>query len=199
MKDIFNRIWELALPYQDKREDSGHAATSLQYAQKLVELENADEDVVIPAVILHDVGWSQLPEKRRMTIFSPEAKEEERREVQFEHQIEGVKLALKILRQVDYPSELIDEILDIISQHDTRKGFISKNEGIVRDADKLWRTSRQGFTVAEERAKKNEAKRFQRLEEGLKKEQYFYSDTARKMAVEDLHEWAKQKKPGRAG
>ena len=70
MKDIFNKIWELALPYQDKREDSGHAATSLQYAQKLVELENADEDVVIPAVILHDVGWSQLPEKRRMTLLA---------------------------------------------------------------------------------------------------------------------------------
>lgn len=195
MKDVFNRIWELALPYQDKREDSGHAATSLEYAKKLVALENANEDVVIPAIILHDVGWSQLPEKRRMTIFSPEAREEERREVQFEHQLEGVKLALKILREVDYPPELTDEILDIVSQHDTRKGFVSKNEGIVRDADKLWRTSRQGFTVAEERAKKNEAKRFQRLEEGLKKEQYFYSDTARNMAVEDLRDWVERTRP----
>ena len=189
MKEIFNKIWELALPYQDKRDDVGHAETSLKYALNLVDLENGNEDVVIPAIILHDVGWSQLPEERRMTIFNPEAKEEDRREVQFEHQIESIKLAAKILRKVDYRPELTDEILDIISHHDTRKGFISKNEGIVRDADKLWRTSRQGFTVSEARAKKREEQRFKRLEEGLNKEHYFYSETAKQMAKADLKLW----------
>ncbi len=195
MKEVYEKIWQLALPYQDQREDSGHAETSLKYALELVELEKADEDVVIPAIILHDVGWSQLPEKRRMKIFSPEASNEERREVQYEHQIEGVKLALKILRQVDYPPEKIDEILDIISRHDTGAGFKSKNEGLVRDADKLWRTSNRGFTVGEERAKRAEAQRFKRMEEGLNKEEYFYSETAKKMAVADLHDWEKLKRP----
>ena len=195
MKDIFIKIWELALPYQDKREDAGHAETSLNYAQKLVVLENGTEDVVIPAIILHDVGWSRLPTERRMTIFDRDASAEDRRAVQYEHQIEGVKLALKILRQVDYPPDLIVEILEIISGHDTRKGFISKNEGIVRDADKLWRTSNKGFTVSEERAKKQEAQRFVRLEKGLNKEDYFYSETARNMALADLKDWEKQTSP----
>jgi HD superfamily phosphodiesterase len=199
MKEIFKKIWELALPYQDKRDDAGHAETSLKYALKLVELENVNEDVVIPAIILHDVGWSQLPEKRRMKVFDPGAREAERREVVYEHQIEGIKLALKILREVDYPPELIDEILDIISQHDTRKGFVSKNEGIVRDADKLWRTSAKGFTVAEERAKKREAQRFKQIEKGLKKEDYFSSETARKMALTDLEYLEKQKRKDKAG
>jgi HD superfamily phosphodiesterase len=194
MKEIFNKIWELALPYQDKRDDSGHAETSLKYAQKLVEKEKGDEDVVIPAIILHDVGWSQLPEKRRMKVFDPGAREEERREVVYEHEIEGIKLALKILREVNYPPELIDEILDIISQHDTRRGFISKNEGIVRDADKLWRTSKEGFTVGEERAKKREAERFKMMEKGLKKEDYLYTEAARQMALADVRDWEKHKK-----
>jgi HD superfamily phosphodiesterase len=194
MKEIFNKIWELALPYQDKRDDSGHAETSLKYAQKLVEKEKGDEDVVIPAIILHDVGWSQLPEKRRMKVFDPGAREEERREVVYEHEIEGIKLALKILREVNYPPELIDEILDIISQHDTRRGFISKNEGIVRDADKLWRTSKEGFTVGEERAKKREAERFKMMEKGLKKEDYLYTEAARQMALADVKDWEKHKK-----
>ena len=174
------------MPYQDKRDDAGHAETSLKYALKMVELEKGDEDIVIPAIILHDVGWSQLPEKRRMKVFDPGAREEERREVVYEHQIESIKLALKILREVNYPADLTDEILDIISQHDTRKGFTSKNEGIVRDADKLWRTSKEGFTASEARAKKREKERFKRIEEGLKKEDYLYSETARKMALEDL-------------
>jgi HD superfamily phosphodiesterase len=192
MKEIFEKIWELALPYQDKRDDTGHAETSLKYALKLVELEKGDEDVVIPAIILHDVGWSQLPEKRRLMVFDPGAREENRREVVYEHEIEGIKLALKILREVNYPPDLIDEILDIISQHDTRKGFVSKNEGIVRDADKLWRTSKEGFTASETRAKKREAQRFKQIEKGLKKENYLYSQTARQMALEDLKSWKKQ-------
>jgi len=199
MKELFNKIWELALPYQDKREDVGHAETSLKYACKLVTLENGNEDVVLPAIILHDVGWSQLPEERRLIIFDREAKEEDKREVQLEHQIEGVKLAIKILRKVNYPPELTDEILEIISQHDTRKGFISKNEGIVRDADKLWRTSKEGFTVSEARAKKREAQRFKLLEEGLNKAHYFYSETARQMALEDLEYWERQKRYDEAG
>ena len=193
MKEIFSKIWELALPYQDKRDDAGHAETSLKYALKLVDIEKGDEDVVIPAIILHDVGWSQLPEKRRMMVFDPGAKDEDRREVVYEHQIEGIKLALKILREVNYPPELTDEILDIISQHDTRKGFISKNEGIVRDADKLWRTSKEGFTASEARAKKREAQRFKRIEEGLNRENYFHSETARQMASVDLKNREKQK------
>ena len=194
MKEIFNKIWELALPYQDKRDDAGHAKTSLKYALKLVDLEKGNEDVVIPAIILHDVGWSQLPEERRLIIFDPRASEENKREVQLEHQTESVKLAVKILRKVNYSPELTDEILEIISQHDTRKGFISKNEGIVRDADKLWRTSKEGFTASEARAKKREAKRFKLIEEGLNKADYIYSKTARQIALADLKYWEKQKR-----
>ena len=134
-----------------------------------------------------------------MKVFDPGANEEERREVVYEHQIESIKLALKILREVDYPPKLIDEILDIISQHDTRRGFVSKNEGIVRDADKLWRTSEKGFTVAEERAKKRESERFRQIEKGLKKEDYLHTETARQMALEDLKSWEKHKKGEKTG
>ena len=188
MKKVFKQIWELALPYQDTREDTGHAETSLKYARRLLALEKGNADVIIPAIILHDIGYSQLPEERRMQIFDRDARDEDRRGVQYEHQVESVKLAIKILREVDYPANLTDEILEIISQHDTRKGFISTNEGIVRDADKLWRTSKQGFTVAEERAKKQAAQRFKRIEEGLNKEDYFATETARQMALSDLRD-----------
>jgi len=158
-----------------------------------------DEDVVVPAIILHDVGWSQLPEERRLIIFSREAREEDKREVQLEHQIEGVKLAIKILRDVNYPAELTDEILEIISQHDTRKGFISKNEGIVRDCDKLWRTSKEGFAAAEARAKKRQAQRFKQIKKGLNKENYIHTETARQMALEDLAYLERRKNDGETG
>ena len=198
MKPIIDKIWQLALPYQDKRNDAGHAEITFRYASELVTLEKGNEDVILPAIILHDIGWSQLVKERRLLIFNKDARKENRHSVQLEHQNEGVKLAADILREVNYPPELTDEILDIISHHDTRKGFISKNEGIVRDADKLWRTSEKGFTVSEERAKKRESQRFERLKEGLNKEHYFYSETARKMALADLEYWEKQKRYGKA-
>jgi hypothetical protein len=186
LKEIFNRIWELALPYQDKREDPGHAEVTLRYAKQLVDLEKGNEDIVIPAIILHDVGYSQLPQERRLSMWKPETRNEDRMGIVYEHEIESIKLASKILRQVNYPLELVDEILDIISQHDTRKGFISKNEGLVRDADKLWRTSTEGVGVAAVREKAREGERYKKIEEGLKKPDYFYSDTARQMAITEV-------------
>jgi hypothetical protein len=194
MKEIFERIWELALPYQDKRDDSGHAEVSLRYAKELAALENGDEDVILPAIILHDIGYSQLPKERRLLVFDKDAKDEDKRPVVMEHQAESVKLATKILEEVNYPQGLVPEILEIISQHDSRKGFISKNEGLVRDADKLWRTSKEGFAAAEARRQSaGESKPespdetlIKKIGEGINKPDYFYSDRARKMAIADL-------------
>ena len=103
MKEIFNKIWELALPYQDKRDDTGHAEVALRYARELATLENGNEDVILPAIILHDIGYSQLPKERRLLVFDKDAKDEDKRPVVLEHQAESVKLAAIILKEVNYP------------------------------------------------------------------------------------------------
>jgi hypothetical protein len=191
MKAIFQKIWELALPYQDQRDDSGHAEVSLGFAHELVKLEYGNEDVIIPAIILHDVGWSQLVKERRMLIFDKDTKDEDKKVLQQEHEREGVRIAREVLQKVNYPEELIPEILEIISGHDTRKGFISRNEGLTRDADKLWRTSQRCFAAGEARrkAKGNEpedGKHRKKMEEDFTKPDYFFSDTARQIAIKDF-------------
>lgn len=186
MKPIIDKIWQLALPYQDKRNDAGHAEITFRYARELVTLEEGNEDVILPAIILHDIGWSQLVKERRLLIFDKDAREEDRHSVQLEHQNESVKLAADILREVNYPEELSKEILEIISQHDTREGFISKNEGLVRDADKLWRTSKEGFAAGMARNKPGDESPFKKLEESINKPNYFFSETARQMAIADF-------------
>ncbi len=206
MKKIFQKIWDLALPYQDQRDDPGHAEVALHYAQLLVRYEKGDRDIILPAIILHDVGYSQIPKERRMKIFDRKAKRMERLGVQYEHQIEGILLALKILQEVDYPPEKIGEILQIISQHDTRKGFISKNEGLTRDADKLWRYSKRCIEAGENRAKakrqeklkepgeaakkkdpqKKPPDRWRMMKKGVLKTDYFYSERARKIALKEI-------------
>jgi len=196
MKEIFQKIWDLALPYQDTRGDTGHAEITTRFARQLVELEGGNDDVIIPAIMMHDIGYSQLTLERRLQVFDRNLSKEERKKVQLEHQNESVRLAREILEKVNYPQELREEILEIISQHDTREGFISKNEGLVRDSDKLWRTSLEGVSTAEAR-KKTDPKfrekpqdkpedRWKKSEEEIKKPGYYYSDRARLMALADL-------------
>ena len=188
MKEIFEKISEIALPYQDQRDDDGHARITLKYAKELVKLEDGNEDIVIPAIILHDIGYSQILRERRMLIFDKDARNEERDAVRYKHQAESVKLGEKILNELHYPSDLIPEILEIISKHDTRKGFISKEEGLVRDADKLWRYSLESFKLNRKHSKSDLEKRIKRLEKDLEVPDYIYSESAKKIAQQELDE-----------
>jgi HD superfamily phosphodiesterase len=186
MKAIFEKIWRLALPYQDKRNDKGHARIVLDFALKLVRMEKADENVVVPAAILHDIGWSQLPKKERLKVFVTKVNKETDFRIRRKHERLGVKLAKRILEKANYGPDLIGEILKIISRHDTRKSFVSANEGIVRDADKLWRYSRTGFGVDTKRAKGDSTGLYKKLKQRIGLKEFFYSGAARKIARKEL-------------
>jgi HD superfamily phosphodiesterase len=184
MKELFERLRDLAGPYQDKRDDVGHAAITLAYAEKLVELEQGDEDIVIPAIILHDIGWSQVP--TRGSLFDAHLTRPQEHDLRVAHQQESVRLAAGILREAGYPPQLHEEILTIISEHDTRQGFISKNEGLVRDADKLWRFSETGFATDVRRFGRSRREHADRLAAELRSPDYLYSSSAARLAKQEL-------------
>ncbi len=145
MNKKYQKIWELALPYQDARDDAGHGQIVTEFSEKLSEIEQAVADIAVPAAILHDIGWSQLDRKERFLIFDKRNTVEARLQARYHHQEQGVRLAREILEQIDYPTQFIETILDIISEHDTRNGYRTKEEAVMRDADKLWRVSKIGF------------------------------------------------------
>lgn len=148
LNPIHQKIWELALSYQDKRNDEGHAEIATGYALELLGMWlDADGFIVIPAIILHDIGWSQMPADKLMIVYNPPSKEAEYT-ARLEHQIYALPLTVKILREVSYDPNLIPKILLIISQHDTRKGYWTISDAIVRDADKLWRYSQRHLEIA---------------------------------------------------
>ena len=186
MTDIFDRIWEAALPFQDKRDDAGHAEVTYGFARRLVELDRGDPEVVLPAIILHDTGWSRLTREERFVIFSPTATKEDELRVRHRHQEEGVNIAREVLAALGYAPEPTREILEIISQHDTRPGFLSLNDGLVRDADKLWRFSRTGFEADVIRFGVHPARLHHRIYEQIPGEGFFYSETSRELAREEL-------------
>jgi len=144
IKPIYQKIFERAKPFLCIRKNLVHTRIVLYYALKLLKSEKGDEGVVIPAIILHDVGWSVIPEHLHLTAFGPNLSHPELTRL---HEREGARIAKRILEKLRYPSQKKEEICQIIKGHDSRKRPISWNDRVVKDADKLWRYSRKGMVI----------------------------------------------------
>ena len=135
------RIWELAVPHLNVRDNDVHTIYAYGIARALTQLHpEADPEVVLPAIILHDTGWSTVPEDEILSAIAPDAG---RPELVIQHEKEGARIATEILTEVGHPPELIAEIVEIIDGHDSRKTALSLNDALMKDADKLWRLTPQ--------------------------------------------------------
>ncbi len=144
IKPIYQKIFERAEPFLRTRKNLIHTQIALRYALRLLKKEKGNEGIVIPAVLLHDVGWKMIPPNLQLTAFGPNPSNPQLVRV---HEVEGAKIAEAILKEFHYPSKKIEEISRIIRGHDSRKRPISQNDRIVKDSDKLWRYSRKGMAV----------------------------------------------------
>ena len=181
IKPVYQKIYQFAKPYLSTRHNDVHTEMSMQFAYQLMSAEGGQESIVIPAIILHDVGWKKVPEELHLKAFGPKATMPELNRV---HEVEGVKIAKDILEKVNYDVEEMTQILEIIGGHDSRKQSISLNDRIVKDADKLWRFSREGFDIDNERFGESYAVGLNRLRKYLPV--WFFTSTARKLAREEL-------------
>jgi hypothetical protein len=145
-RDEFIRtLFRLAEPYLQVRGDLPHARISHQYALRLLEAEGGDPGIVEPAVILHDLGWSQLTPEQIRIAFGVRAGGEEAERLNRIHEREGASLACRLLQSLDYDPPRVDRIVEIIERHDSGSRADSLEERITKDADKLWRFSGIGF------------------------------------------------------
>ena len=190
MKSIFKEILHLAEPYLNTRRNDVHVEISTRFAYRLMAIEGGNENIVIPAVILHDVGWKKVPPELHLKAFGPKATMPELNRV---HELEGVKIAREILEKVNYAIEEITQILEIIDGHDSRKTAISLEDSIVKDADKLWRFTKEGFAIDNERFEEPYDEGLKRLSKYLPV--WFFTGTARKLAEEELQK--REKDPER--
>lgn len=181
IKPVYQKIFQLAKPYLNTRHNEVHTELSMQYGYRLMETEGGNECVVIPAIILHDVGWKKVPEELQLKAFGPKASMPELIRV---HEKEGVRIAGDILVIVNYDAEKMARILEIIGGHDSRKESISLDDSIVKDADKLWRYSKEGFDIDNRRFEETYVEGLNRLRKYLPR--WFFTDKANKLAREEL-------------
>jgi len=101
--------------------DWQHVERVLNTAVKIAKKEKADIDIVKIAVYLHDIGRHDLKEKN------------------YDHAIEGAKMARKILKKYPISEEQVENICHCIEAHRFRNENkpVTKEAKCVHDADKI--------------------------------------------------------------
>ena len=142
MKSRYKQLWKLAKPFYLKGRpcDIVHVSWMMRQANLLCKKEKIDESILIPLVILHDIGYAITEQ----TYYEKEKKKA--------HMIEGAKLAKQLLKQINYDFDKINQICSYIKIHDNwifGETEIYENDkllGIFHDLDFLWVTSENGFS-----------------------------------------------------
>lgn len=142
MKKIYKDIWKLAKPYYKigRPQDIDHIVWMIQDALKVCKAEKIDETILLPLVILHDVGYSQIPKDNSFKII-----------IRKSHMQKGAKLAKEILEKLNYSINKTEKISYYVSVHDNwalGDNIIYKKDkilGTFNDLDFIWMTTKKGF------------------------------------------------------
>lgn len=144
----YDPVWREAEPYMRARKNDVHIPLSFAWCQRLLDAHPAaDRDVCSLAILLHDIGWYSIDMER---IIDEGFRSENflTSDVRYLHEAEGVRLAREVLADTGWSEAVIEAVCEIIDGHDTRAEPRHLNDRIVRDADKLWRYSVVGISIA---------------------------------------------------
>lgn len=138
-------LWQDARPFLDVRNNDEHTLVAYGVARALLkELPDARESTVLPAILLHDVGWKRIPPALLLLAIG---RNPTRRDLVHDHERHGVEIAGEILRRHRPAGVDIDAVLAIIDGHDTTNQARSLEDAVVKDADKGWRTTPHGMRI----------------------------------------------------
>lgn len=187
---FIEELFRLAEPYLAVRNDLPHAQIAHQYSLRLLSKEGGNQRIVEPAVILHDVGWSELTPEQIKIAFGVRAGGEEADRLNRIHEVEGAVIAGRLLQGRDYDPIFIKQITLMIGRHDSGNDPESLEEKILKDSDKLWRFSDIGFWNEIERQGLDSLELYRYLEE--RRPVWFFLPTALLLAEEELKARARE-------
>jgi len=143
----YDPVWRAAEPYMRARKNDVHIPLSFGWCVRLLgHFPEADADVCLLAILLHDIGWWAIDMEE---IIEQGFRSENilQSDVRYRHEAEGVRLGTQVLRDTGWSEDVIAQVCEIIDGHDTRPEPRHLNDRIVRDSDKLWRYEVTGTAV----------------------------------------------------
>jgi hypothetical protein len=145
----YDCLWEAIEPELRSRANDIHLPISAAYAARLCDAyPQADRELVMVAIILHDTGWAHVDQARLITEGFNGGGDWRKALIRFEHEVEGCKVARRVLPSLGYGQAFIDRVCEIIDGHDTRQVAYSLEDALVRDADRLWRFDGPGIALS---------------------------------------------------
>jgi len=183
---FIQELYQLAEPYLRMRNDFIHTQVAHGYALLLLEKEGGDRNIVEPAIILHDIGWSALNPEDIEAAYGIRATGEKARQLNRIHEVEGAGIAQEILLKLSCDRLTISHIVKIIERHDSGKKPCTLEEKLVKDADKLWRFSKIGYAYELQRQALTNKARYIFLSKNIDK--WFFTKTAKALAEKELQE-----------
>jgi len=190
MKEVYSKIWQLAKPYYEKGRpmDLDHIEWMMKDAILVCEQENIDDSLLLPLVILHDVGYAEVPKDNPLKLNLREA-----------HMNSGAIITKRILDKVAYPKDKAEKIIYYISVHDNwafGENDIYKKDVILRvfnDLDYMWMATPKGFPALMKILKKNHMQMIEYLENDDKpKLRPFSTATTKNLYVKYLDDRKKE-------
>ncbi|MDO9535833.1 MAG: HD domain-containing protein [Bacillota bacterium] len=181
MEKLCKKLFDLARPYLSVRSNQEHTEASFSFAKELQKQLGGSQEIIFPAIILHDVGWSAVPEELHLQAFGPKNVDLKINRI---HEVKGAKIAEKLLQEVPLGNQEREEICRIIKNHDSGKNPLTLEEKIVKDADKLFRFSPRGFSIDAERFGINPQEYWHILNDF--KELWFFNELGKTFAVRGL-------------
>lgn len=183
MKNLIEAIYRTASGYWDTRYNHIHVPIAYRFAEQLLGYYPGRTDgfVVLPAILLHDVGWKMVPEESQLKAYGPKATDPEAKRL---HEMEGVRIAALILGSLRYDQQKTQEILAIIDGHDTRLMPLSLNDQIVKDSDKIWRFTPIGVAIDSRRFALGQDERISYLAEKI--DSWLFTSEAKILARAEL-------------
>ncbi|MCK9379021.1 MAG: HD domain-containing protein [Candidatus Moranbacteria bacterium] len=130
----YQNIWESAVPYLKQGINKNfiiHTEGVVKAMELILKKEKGDPDILIPAAMLHDVGWANVPKKYQRTKDNAD-------------KLRGMKLHItlapeiikKILQSVNYKAFQINEVIEIVQAHKFSKPRKLSKKMLI-DADQL--------------------------------------------------------------
>ncbi len=182
-----SRLKEQARPYlqRGRPDDWDHTLRAIENGKALLKEEKGDPEVVLTALVLHDIGWSQVSFDD--FVQAPPEKKKETRSLK-EHMVQGAVLAREILEPFDFPKDKKELVLKIIAVHDLPdviETFPEPEAVLVMEADRLDRFGEESLKRYRKLFGENylkEGRRF--LLEGSKT--WFRTPTGKRMVQEIL-------------
>ncbi len=117
--------------------DWEHTLQTIEYARILLANEDGKEDIVIPALYLHDTGWSAIDYQD--FLDAPPAEKKETLSLKL-HMEQSARIAGEILRDLQYHGNKREKIVSIIAVHDIPESIFALKDPsatLVMEADRL--------------------------------------------------------------